>query len=323
MTRQIAGLLLMLIAVCGAIVFGLYRRDLAQVRVHVREGSGLATTSAGAIEYAGRGNGPAVLAVHGAGGGYDQGLSIAASFLGQGFKVIAPSRFGYLRTPVPQDASPAAQADAHAALLRLLGVDRAVVLGVSAGAPSATQFALRHPGRVGALVLVNPALNAPGQQVQVDRSFGSQVVLRIVMSGADLAWWSAMKVGPRATLVRFLGVPPEVEAVAPAAERDAVTALIASVLPLSERLAGLQTDVVGDPEAWPLEAIRAPTLIVSATDDLFNTLPGARYAAGRIPGARLAVFPTGGHLLVGRGDEVRRVIAEFLAAAGIGAKSGE
>ena len=34
----------------------------------------------------------------------------------------APSRFGYLRTPLPSDASPAAQADAHSCLLDALGL---------------------------------------------------------------------------------------------------------------------------------------------------------------------------------------------------------
>jgi hypothetical protein len=34
------------------------------------------------------------------------------------------------------------------------------------------------------------------------------------------------------------------------------------------------------------------------------------------------VFQTGGHLLVGRGDEVRRA-DDFLTAAGVGAKAGE
>ncbi len=197
MKMRIVSLLLAALAACSVIAFGLYKRDLAEIRAQVRKGSALATTSAGVIEYATRGSGQAVLAIHGAGGGYDQGLLIAAGFLGDGFKVIAPSRFGYLRTPVPKDASPAAQADAHAALLDSLGVHRAIVIGVSAGAPSATQLALRHPDRVAALILVNPGLNAPRHQVQIDQSFGSRVVVRIVMSGADFAWWSAMKVGPR------------------------------------------------------------------------------------------------------------------------------
>ena len=312
----IVSVLLASVAVCGAIVYGIYRREISEIRTRVRQGSNLAATTAGMVEYASQGDGRPVLVVHGAGGGYDQGLLIAASFLGRGFKVIAPSRFGYLRTPVPADTSPAAQADAHAALLDRLGVDKAIVVGVSAGVPSATQLALRHPDRVAALILVVPGLNAPGHRVEVDKSLTSRLVTRVVMAGADFAWWSAMRVAPRSTLVRFLGVPPELDAAAPAAERNGVRAVIESVLPVSARLPGLHIETMGDLESWPIEAIHAPTLIIAAADDLYNTLPGARHMAERLPGARLVVFETGGHLLVGRQDEVREAVADFLSAAG-------
>ena len=112
-------------------------------------GGSIVETVLGKIEYTDVGDGMPLLSIHGAGGGYDQGLLIAEALFGDGFRVIAPSRFGYLRTPVPRDASPAAQADADAALLDVLGLDRAIVVGTSAGAPSAMQLALRHPEKVG------------------------------------------------------------------------------------------------------------------------------------------------------------------------------
>ncbi|RUX01462.1 alpha/beta hydrolase, partial [Mesorhizobium sp. M2A.F.Ca.ET.037.01.1.1] len=67
----------------------------------------------------------------------------------------------------------------------------------------------------------------------------------------------------------------------------------------------------------PLAEIAAPTLIVSARDDLFNTLPAAEFAAARIPSAKLVVYDTGGHLLVGRTQEVRMAIRTFLAGEGL------
>ena len=72
------------------------------------------------------------------------------------------SRFGYLRTPMPLDASPAAQADAHVCLLDALGIRQATVLGASTGGPSAMQMAIRHPDRVSALVLLVPLAWKPG-----------------------------------------------------------------------------------------------------------------------------------------------------------------
>jgi 2-hydroxy-6-oxonona-2,4-dienedioate hydrolase len=52
--------------------------------------------------------------------------------------------------------------------------------------------------------------------------------------------------------------------------------------------------------------------VISAEDDLFGTFKGERYTAEHIPGARFIGYPTGGHLLVGHGGDVRRELAEFL-----------
>ncbi|MGZ6144360.1 MAG: alpha/beta fold hydrolase, partial [Myxococcales bacterium] len=128
-----AGLLWMLAA---------YVRDMGAARRRVAAGSEIAATKCGPIEYAERGKGPALLVVHGAGGGFDQGLMIGEPYAARGYRIIAPSRFGYLRTPLPADASAEAQADAHACLLDALGVDRAAVIGVSAGGPSTIHFCL-------------------------------------------------------------------------------------------------------------------------------------------------------------------------------------
>jgi hypothetical protein len=48
---------------------------------------------------------------------------------------------------------------------------------------------------------------------------------------------------------------------------------------------------------------------------LFNTLPAAEFAAAAIPNARLVAFDTGGHLLVGRGSQMRALVREFLTKA--------
>src|SRR5262249_25960266 len=124
-------------------------------------GSLLAQTPCGPIEYAIAGEGAPVLVVHGAGGGIDQGMDAAKGLAAAGFRVVAVSRLGYLRTPLPATASPEPQADAHACLLDALGIGRAAVIGASAGAPSSMQFALRHPQRCSALVLLVPAAFVP------------------------------------------------------------------------------------------------------------------------------------------------------------------
>jgi pimeloyl-ACP methyl ester carboxylesterase len=92
-------------------------------------------------------------------------------------------------------------------------------------------------------------------------------------------------------------------------------AIVDSILPLSLRFPGINIDSIPDLRPLPLERIAAPTLIVSARDDLFNTAPAAEYAAAGIPNAKLVIYETGGHLLAGRGSETRPLIQQFIAAA--------
>src|SRR3712207_3620131 len=83
-----------------------YARDIAAAKEKISSGSNVINTAQfGPIEYADVGEGAPVLAIHGTGGGFDQGLLTAKLFMGDGItathRVIAPSRFGYLKTPMP------------------------------------------------------------------------------------------------------------------------------------------------------------------------------------------------------------------------------
>lgn len=304
------------IATTSSAVFLLYRNELDRLRDAVSRGSLVATLGIGPIEYADSGVGIPLLSIHGAGGGFDQGLALAADLVGEGFRVIAPSRFGYLRTPVPRDPSPAAQGDAHAALLSKLNVPKAVVVGVSAGTRSAVELTLRHPDKVAVLILIVPALYSPTSPVSIDVGRGNKFAFWAVNAGGDFAWWAAENVAP-SILVRFLGVRPALVAAAPQAERDRVMSFVRSVEPLSRRFSGINIDSNPEVHVLPLEEITTPTMIISARDDLFNTLRAAEFAAARIPGAKLVVYDTGGHLLVGQVQKVRKAVRTFLAGAGL------
>jgi pimeloyl-ACP methyl ester carboxylesterase len=288
-----------------------YRRELKEKTQALNSRHQFAETRHGTIEYVREGSGPAALVIHGAGGGFDQGLYLGRDMLGSGFDIIAPSRFGYLGTPVPEDASIPAQADAHAALLDKLGIGKAIVMGVSAGAPSAIELAVRHPSRVRALILVVPRAYDPQNQVGVDETGMNKAAIRMFERSADFSYWISSHVA-RKPLVRFFGVEPRLEAKAAPEERDRITAIIKDMLPLSQRVKGIEIDTApGVPES-DLARVSAPTLIISAADDLYHTLPGARYAAEHIPEAQLKVFETGGHLLLAHGPETQQAIADFL-----------
>ncbi|WP_082906084.1 alpha/beta hydrolase [Bradyrhizobium centrolobii] len=304
-------LILAVLVGAGALVYWSYRAEIDNARTRIESGGRVISTALGAVQFAEFGRGMPLLSIHGAGGGYDQGLDIAADLVGSGYRVIAPSRFGYLGTPVPPDPSDAAQADMHAALLDALKIEKAIVIGTSAGARSAIELALRHSGRVTAIVLIVPATYSPASLVSIEGSRASKFAFWLVNSGAEFAWWSLERIAP-SILVRFLGVSPAVLRAASQSEKDRVLHIMKSVQPLSRRFRGVNLDTVSDLHPIPLDAIRVPTMVVTTRDDLFNTLPAAEFAARSIPAAKLEVFETGGHLLVGREAGVKRAVANFI-----------
>jgi len=80
-------------------IYASYNSVVGAARERVLAGSKVIETARGPIEYTTYGQGSPVLVIHGAGGGYDQGLVTAKRFVGEGYLSIIPSRFGYLRTP--------------------------------------------------------------------------------------------------------------------------------------------------------------------------------------------------------------------------------
>ena len=152
------------LGVVALLIVSRFRADMERAHAHTADGGELLKTRCGPIEFQQAGTGVPLLVVHGSGGGHDQGMAFAGPLAQHGMRVIAMSRFGYLRTPMPVDASAAAQADAHVCLLDALGIRRAAVMGGSAGAPSALQMALRHPNRVSALILLVPLTYKPPTQ---------------------------------------------------------------------------------------------------------------------------------------------------------------
>jgi len=232
--------------------------------------------------------------------------------------VIAMSRFGYLRTPLPEDASAAAQADAHACLLDALDIKRAAVLGTSAGGPSSLQFALRHPDRTAALVLLVPAAYAPrpNQAPAVHTPRGTPFLFDTALR-SDFLFWAMGKLAPDTFVRGILGTPPEVVARASPDEQARVERIMEHILPLIPRRIGLINDaaVTTSLPRYELEKITAPTLTISAADDLYGTFDGARYTADHVPGARFIGYASGGHMLVGHDAEATSRIAAFLQEA--------
>jgi pimeloyl-ACP methyl ester carboxylesterase len=314
MKSMLRVVLVLAIAATAAVVLD-YRNDIDSAFERVSTGSRIVQTPCGPIEYASAGEGDPVLVVHGAGGGFDQGMDFAKGLAAGGLRVIAMSRFGYLRTPLPADASPAAQADAHACLLDALGVKRAAIVGASAGAPSSMQFALRHPERCTALVLMVPAAYVPraGGAASLTTPAWTELLFDTALR-SDLLFWAAIRFARETMIGSILATPPGVVAAAGAEERARVAQILDHVLPVTLRRKGLLNDaaITSALPRYELERIRTPTLAFSVADDRFGTYDAARYTAEHIPGARFVGYASGGHVWVGHHREVTAEITAFL-----------
>jgi 2-hydroxy-6-oxonona-2,4-dienedioate hydrolase len=294
----------------AAAVGAVFTTDLRAGRARLAGRSRLVHTGSGLVEVAEAGHGPPVLVVHGAAGGFDMGLRVGADVLGDDFHVIAPSRFGYLGTPMPTDASLDDQADALAALLDALDVVTVAVVAVSAGAQPATRLALRHPERVRALVLITPALYLPPPPGAADAGPPDFVMDHLL--GSDLLVWAVARLAPR-LIVRVAGVPRALDRQVTPEDREK---FVSWFLPAKPRHVGLAHDMrTTTPTApdLPIEELRMPVMLVSAEDDPYLTADVVRYSARRLPAAEVLVCESGGHVLLGQDDRVADEVRRFLA----------
>jgi len=273
------------------------RARLAAVERHV------ISTPWGEVEYAERGAGEPVLVVHGIFHNCVGGL-LSVRDLFPDRRVIAPSRFGYLGSSMPPNATPAAQADAFAALLDTLGIGRVDVIGLSAGATAALQLALRHPENVKHLaVLVG---NLPGSPTAIAQpSWTKRVNRQFVM-------WALRTFAPATTARLVAAVPREFTM----SDDDVrfVNEFIDSLFPMSPE--GFNFDLFvsnADVTNYDLEAISVPTLLAHTKDDQLASHDASQRAAERIPGARFVSLESGGHLMLGQQKKDRDELADFFA----------
>lgn len=292
-----------------------YLREIRAARKRVDSlGSRVIETKCGPVEYAQLGDGDPLLVVHGALGGFDQGLFLARSIDVPNSQITSVSRFGFLRSPVPPGATLDTQADAFAALLDVLGIRKTAVFAVSAGSTSAIRFAARHPDRVSALILMGP--DAPGETyMALPPRFMSHI-----MFGNDFVYWAMIHIFGKKMQIAT-GLVPKGYPLTPE-----YAALVSKVqtgsLPVSRRMDGWNFETYTcEKEFWasvtpaspfPLSKIETPVLVIMAEDDPISLPANVRAMAEQMPNARLFVVSEGGHFLFGHAEEARAEIAQFL-----------
>lgn len=101
-------------------------------------------------------SGRPVLVMHGAGTGRRLPPAFVTALQARGFRPIVPHRPGFGLTDMSEGDYLNAAADDMARVLDALRVDRVKLLARDSATPAALQFAVRHPDRVIAGVVVNP-----------------------------------------------------------------------------------------------------------------------------------------------------------------------
>lgn len=304
--RFILGTMIFTVVIPAGLIYSRYQHNMSLAYQRISRDGKMMETACGPIEYTEFGEGPPMLLVHGAGGGYDQG-EYFAKLIGGNYRWIAPSRFGFLGAPVPDNADSSLQADAYACLLDSLGIDRVGVVGVSMGGPSSLLFALRYPQRTNSLVMISAASHAIPPRPAILATLFS-VFLN------DFIFWSMVRLSPEGLLVA-LGVPSEVQKDLSPEEVAELNSFLESIIPMSARQNGQDLEQhMSEYDAEQIKNIQVPTLILHARDDTLVSFEQGEFTARTIPGSQLIPMEKGGHLaLMLKGNaRAKEKVLEFL-----------
>ena len=238
-----------------------------------------------------------VLSAHGLYGGYDQAYENVGT-LSSRYRILAPSRFGYPGSSVKGEGTPREQAEAYAELLDRLGIEQVFILGVSAGGAPAIRFALDFPQRAKGLILYCSAVPWNEKPARIPSLMGPPPIMN-----HDLPMWLAFPL-----YRRLYGMEADV---------------VHGMLPLSRRKEGadldariVNRDMAVNFEAYPIEEMHVPVLLLHARDDRMAPFKGpAGQVEGslhRYPNLETKIFETGGHLMTGHSREIDAAVVEFI-----------
>ena len=256
------------------------------------------TLSYGNMSYVDKGNGEVIFSIHGISGGYDQGFDQAYSTLSDlnSYRIIAPSRFGYLGSDILGNGTPSEQAKAFSELLEKLEIGKVYVLASSAGGAPAIRFALDYPEKVKGLILYSSGMPSSKKTTKVPKysgppSFACNDYIMYMISPL---------------FKPLMGMD---------------SSIIDTMLPMQERKKGIvldasvtNGDTIRNFDKYNVESLQNPTLILQAKDDKLIKYEEAKEGAKRFPNAKIIVFEDGGHLFTGHSEEVHKAVIDFIKA---------
>ncbi len=231
---------------------------------------------------------PTVILLHGAGASLHTWDGWTERLRSE-FRVIRLDLPGFgLTGPHPSgDYSPEATADFLERFIDAAGVERFALVGSSLGGYYAWRFALRHPDRVTALILID-AVGYP-----VDEANSSAVAMQMARMPvlSELIRFAPVRGVVRSSLLDAYGDDEKVT--------DALVNRYTELLlrPGNRAALGDRARANRRLSDWQrLPQLRTPTLVMWGGQDTWIRLSHAERFAGDIPGAQLVIYPRLGHL---------------------------
>jgi pimeloyl-ACP methyl ester carboxylesterase len=198
------------------------------------------------------------------------------------FRCVAFDRRFVGRTEAP--AEPYSSVEDVVALLDVLDIEHATVVGLSGGGKLALDVAFAHPARVRSLVhIAAPVTGVPwGEELGALYAGANTPEQKVA---ADFRVWAP------------LGVDDLIRELRQEVRDDPEGAVDAKTPPVD------------------LEQIRVPTLVIVAKHDPASLQNAGREAARRIPAARLVEIDSDHYLTLREPELLSRLLLEFLASA--------
>jgi len=262
-------------------------------------------TKQGKVEYhLSEGDGPVILISHGGLGGLDQARVMASWVDDAKYRLLCPSRPGYLGTPLESGKTIEEQADLFAALLDVLKIDKVAIVTASAGGPPGYVFSIRHPDRVWALVAIDsvsgyydmPETAGVIAQAIFMTNFGQKILKKIEEKKPDLflkqifqseAYFTKEQI--RKHIDYTLNSPSAVAFMG---------AFMNTMYPYKPRKVGTENDMEQYRKLThlSLEKVRCPSLIIHGTHDADVKFYDGVYAYEHIKNAKRYWIEEGSHL---------------------------
>lgn len=249
--------------------------------------------SYGNIEYLDRGNGEVLLVCHGIFGGFDQGYE-SLKDLTKDYRILSPSRFGYLNSNVLGKGTPEEQCKAYIELLDKLNIDKVFIVGTSAGGTLAIRFALDYPNRCKGLILYSSAMPETEKPKKINLY---QAPPNFLCNNFPMYLISPF-------FKTIMGMESNV---------------VKTMLPIDKRKKGVKIDgEITNPDMavnydnYIIEEIEIPTLIFQSKDDKITKYEKFITSVKRFKNSTLKIFETGGHLLLGHEKEINETVINFI-----------